>query len=195
MLLSRYTHPARSTGPESNRALSQGCPIEDERSDCGKGHAAPISPKTRPPRSRARSGCRSHPRLNRSCPNTMKNGGEVVIDSHANGSEKKRDASCRKRDNDRIARPGKRVKGGIWKGTGGRTPIYEERLDASMSEVKTLSAPSKRNRATVDRPTREGGWRDPRGRVLRLHGLRAATDRRYFTRMHSEMSVCDQVMV
>ena len=33
MLLSRFTHPAPSTEPESNRALSQGCPIEDERSD------------------------------------------------------------------------------------------------------------------------------------------------------------------
>jgi hypothetical protein len=33
MLLSSFAHPARSTGPESNMALSQGCPIEDERSD------------------------------------------------------------------------------------------------------------------------------------------------------------------
>jgi hypothetical protein len=82
------------------------------------------SPKTRPTRWRARSGCRSHPRLNRSCPNTMKSGGEVVIDSHANGSEETRDASCRKWDDDRTARPGIRVKGGIWKGTGGRTASY-----------------------------------------------------------------------
>jgi hypothetical protein len=139
-----------------------------------------ISPKTRPSRRTARSGCRSHPRLNRSCPNTMKNGGEVVIDSHANGSEEKRNTSCRKRDNDRTARPGKRVKGGIWKGTGGRTPIYEERVDASMSEVKTLAAPSKRNLATGDRPTREVGSRHPRGRESRLYGLRTAIDCRYF---------------
>ena len=110
MLLSSFTHPAQSTGPESNMALSQGCPIEDERSGCGKGPAAMISPKTRPTRWRARSGCRSHPRLNRSCPNTMKIGGEVVIDSHANGSEETRDASCRKGDDDRTARPEIRVK-------------------------------------------------------------------------------------
>ena len=66
MLLSSFTHPAQSTGPESNMALSQSCPIEDERSDCGKEPAAMTSPKTRPTRSRARSGCRSDPRMNRS---------------------------------------------------------------------------------------------------------------------------------
>ena len=66
MLLPRFTHPAQSTGPESNMTLSQGCLIEDERSHCGKGPAATLSPKTRQPRSKARSGCRSHPRMNRS---------------------------------------------------------------------------------------------------------------------------------
>jgi hypothetical protein len=66
MLLSSFTHPVQSTGPESNMALSQRCPIEDERSDCGKGPTATIFPKTGPTRPRARSGCRSHPRMNRS---------------------------------------------------------------------------------------------------------------------------------
>src|SRR5262249_23625737 len=56
----------------------------------------------------------------------------------------------------------------------------KKRLDESTSEVKTLSASSKRNRATGDRPTLGGGWRHPRGGASRLHGLRAATDRRYF---------------
>ena len=39
-------------------------------------------------------------------------GSQVVIDSHANGSEETRDAPCRKGDDDRTARPGIRVKGG-----------------------------------------------------------------------------------
>jgi hypothetical protein len=55
----------------------------------------------------------------------------------------------------------------------------KKRLDEWTSEVKTLSASSKRNRATGHRSTRGGGWRHPRGRASRLHGLRAATDRRY----------------
>jgi hypothetical protein len=45
-LLSSFTHSARSTGAESDMALSQGCPIEDERSDCGTEPAATIFPKT-----------------------------------------------------------------------------------------------------------------------------------------------------
>jgi hypothetical protein len=45
MLLSSVTRPAQSTGPESNMELSQSCPIKDERSDCGKGHAATNFPK------------------------------------------------------------------------------------------------------------------------------------------------------
>ena len=52
MSLSNFTPPAQSTGPESNMASSQGCPIADERSVCGQGAAATIFPKTRPTRSR-----------------------------------------------------------------------------------------------------------------------------------------------
>ena len=65
-----------------------------------------------------------------------------MIDSHANGSEETRDASCRKGDDDRTARPGIRVKGGTEGGTGGRTPM-KERLDKSTSEVNTLPASQK----------------------------------------------------
>ena len=62
VLPSSFTHPAKSIGPGSNMALSQGFPIEDERSGRGKGPAATMFPKTRP----TRSSFRSHPGMNRS---------------------------------------------------------------------------------------------------------------------------------
>jgi hypothetical protein len=70
------------------------------------------------------------------------------------------------------------VKGGTER-TGGPTPVMG-RLDESTYEVKGLSASSQRNRATPDPPTPGGGWRHPRGRASPLHGLLAASDRRYF---------------
>ena len=104
MLLSSFTRPAQSTGPESNMELSQSCPIEDERSDCGMGHVATIFPKSRPTQSRMRSRRRSHPRINRSRPNTMNEDvGQVVIDINANASEETKDARCRKTDDDQPA--------------------------------------------------------------------------------------------
>jgi hypothetical protein len=112
MLLSSFTHPAQSTGPESKLALSQGCPIEDERSDCGKGsrrdglskdEADLIENAVRLPVSSANESIL-----------TQDNGrwGQAAIDGHGNGSEEARNASCRKSDDDRTTRPGIRVKRG-----------------------------------------------------------------------------------
>src|SRR5262249_30989673 len=125
MLLSSFTHPAQSTGTEGNLALSRACPIEDERSDCGKGPAATISPKTRPTRSSAiglpvSSAKESIPSRHN------EDGGQVVVESHANGSVETRDASCREGDDDRTARPGIRVKGGT---EGGRADELRRRKE------------------------------------------------------------------
>jgi hypothetical protein len=63
--------------------------------------------------------------------------GQVVIDSHANGSEETSGAAYRKCSVCRTARPGIKVKGGTYKGTGGQT-LIEKRLDEATSEVKIL---------------------------------------------------------
>jgi len=87
-------------------ALRLGCPIADERSDRGKGPAATMLPEDEADSIESAIEMPVSSANEAILTQHQEDGGPVVLDRHANGSEETRNASCRKCDHHRPARPG-----------------------------------------------------------------------------------------